>query len=124
MDMIVRRVRLDDEQPCVDIGIRGEQIAAIEEHLDREGCDEIDAEGRVALPGFIEPHLHLDKAFFHRRLPARLRTLDEAIQVTGVLKGRQVRSDVLLRSRRVVDMAIANGTTLIRAHPTLTPYRG
>ena len=124
MDMIIRRVRLDDEQPCVDIGIRGERIAAIEGHLDREGCDEIDAEGRVALPGFIEPHLHLDKAFFHRRLPTRFGTLDEAIKVTGVLKGRQVRSDVLLRSRRVIDMAIANGTTLIRAHPDVDPIQG
>lgn len=124
MDMIIRRVRLDDEQPCVDIGIRGERIAAIEEHIDREGCDEVDAEGRVALPGFIEPHLHLEKAFFHRRMPARLGTLDEAIKVTGVLKGRQVRSDVLQRSRRVIDMAIANGTTLIRAHPDVDPIQG
>jgi cytosine deaminase len=124
MDMIVRRVRLDDEQPCVDIGIRGGRIAAIEEHLDRVGSEEIDAEGRVALPGFIEPHLHLDKAFFHRRLPAQLGTLDEAIKVTGVLKGRQTRSDVLLRSRRVIDMAVANGTTLIRAHPDVDPIQG
>ena len=100
MDVIVRRVRLDDEKPCVDIGIREGRIAAIEEYLDRRGCDEIDAEGRVALPGFIEPHLHLDKAFFHNRLPARLGTLDEAIKVTGVLKGRQARSDVLLRALR------------------------
>ena len=124
MDVIVRRVRLDDEKPCVDIGIRGGRIAAIEEHLDRNGCDEIDAGGRVALPGFIEPHLHLDKAFLHNRLQARLGTLDEAIKVTGILKGRQVRSDVLLRSRRVIDMAIANGTTLIRAHPDVDPIQG
>ena len=47
MDVIVRRVRLDDEKPCIDIGIRGGRIAAIEEYLDRKGCDEIDAEGRV-----------------------------------------------------------------------------
>ena len=33
MDVIVRRVRLDDEKPCIDIGIRGGRIAAIEEHL-------------------------------------------------------------------------------------------
>ena len=124
MEVIVRRARLDDEKPCVDIGIRGGCIAAIEEHLDRKGIDEIDAEGRIALPGFIEPHLHLDKAFFHNRLPARLGTLDEAIKVTGVLKGRQTRSDVLLRSRRVIDMAIANGTTLIRAHPDVDSIQG
>lgn len=124
MDVIVRRVRVDDEKPCVDIGIRGGRIVAIEEFLDRKGYEEIDAEGRVALPGFIEPHMHLDKAFLHGRLPTPLGTLDEAIKVTGVLKGRQVRSDVLLRSRRVIDMAIANGTTLIRAHPDVDPIQG
>ena len=124
MELIIRRVRIDDEKPLVDIGIRDGRIAAIEEHLDRKGDEEIDAEGRAALPGFIEPHLHLDKAFLHRRMPARLGTLDEAIRVTGILKAKQEREDVLERSRRVLDMAIANGTTLIRAHPDVDPIQG
>lgn len=124
MDLIVRHTRIDDEKPLVDIGVRDGRIAAIEEHLDRKGKEEIDAEGRVALPGFIEPHLHLDKAFLHRRLPARLGTLDEAIRITGILKAKQERNDVLERSRRVLDMAISNGTTLIRAHPDVDPIQG
>lgn len=124
MELIIRQVRIDDEKPLVDIGIRDGRIAAIEEHLDRKGDEEIDAEGRAALPGFIEPHLHLDKAFLHRRMPARLGTLDEAIRVTGILKAKQEREDVLERSRRVLDMAIANGTTLIRAHPDVDPIQG
>jgi cytosine deaminase len=124
MDLIIRRARIDDEKPLVDIGIHNGRIAAIEEHLDRTGDEEIDAEGRVALPGFIEPHLHLDKAFLHRRLPPRLGTLDEAIRITGILKAKQEREDVLERSRRVLDMAIANGTTLIRAHPDVDPIQG
>lgn len=124
MELIIRQVRIDDEKPLVDIGIRDGRIAAIEEDLDRKGDEEIDAEGRAALPGFIEPHLHLDKAFLHRRMPARLGTLDEAIRVTGILKAKQEREDVLERSRRVLDMAIANGTTLIRAHPDVDPIQG
>lgn len=123
MDMIIRRVRIDDEKPLVDIGIRDGRIAAIEEGIEAKGAEEIDAEGRVALPGFIEPHLHLDKAFLHRRMPARLGTLDEAIRVTGILKAKQERKDVLERSRRVLDMAISSGTTLIRAHPDVDPIQ-
>jgi len=123
MDMIIRRVRIDDEKPLVDIGIRDGRIAAIEEGIEAKGAEEIDAEGRVALPGFIEPHLHLDKAFLHRRMPARLGTLDEAIRVTGILKSKQERKDVLERSRRVLDMAISSGTTLIRAHPDVDPIQ-
>jgi cytosine deaminase len=108
----------------VDIAIADGKIVAIEEKIDRKAEQEIDAEGRVALPGFIEPHLHLDKAFLHRRMPARFGTLDEAIRVTGILKSKQERADVLDRSRQVLDMAIKNGTTLVRAHPDVDPIQG
>ena len=77
MDMIIRRARISDEQPLMDIGITDGRIVAIEEKIDKQIDQEIDAEGRVALPGFIEPHLHLDKAFLHRRMPARFGTLEK-----------------------------------------------
>ena len=124
MDMIIRQARIDDDQPLVDIGIQDGRIAVIEECIEAEGEHEIDAEGRVVLPGFIEPHLHLDKAFLHRRLPARSGTLDEAIRVTGILKSRQERQDVLERSRRVLDLAIEHGTVFVRAHPDVDPIQG
>jgi cytosine deaminase len=124
MDMIIRRVRISDDQPLMDIAIADGKIVAIEEKIEKKVDQEIDAEGRVALPGFIEPHLHLDKAFLHRRMPARFGTLDEAIRVTGILKSKQERADVLDRSRQVLDMAIRNGTTLVRAHPDVDPIQG
>jgi cytosine deaminase len=124
MEMIIRRVRISDERPLVDIGIADGRIVAIEEKIEKKIDQEIDAEGRVALPGFIEPHLHLDKAFLHRRMPARFGTLDEAIRVTGILKSKQEREDVLDRSRQVLDMAVKNGTTLVRAHPDVDPIQG
>lgn len=124
MDMIIRRARISDEQPLMDIGITDGRIVAIEEKIDKQIDQEIDAEGRVALPGFIEPHLHLDKAFLHRRMPARFGTLDEAIRVTGILKSKQEKQDVLDRSRQVLDMAVRNGTTLVRAHPDVDPIQG
>jgi len=124
MEMIIRRVRISDEQPLVDIGIADGRIVAIEEKIEKKVDEEIDAEGRVALPGFIEAHLHLEKAFLHRRMPARFGTLEEAIRVTGILKSKQEREDVLDRSRQVLDMAIKNGTTLVRAHPDVDPIQG
>src|ERR1700749_3022077 len=124
METIIRRVRISDERPLVDIGIADGRIVAIEEKIEKTIDREIDAEGRVALPGFIEPHLHLDKAFLHRRLPARSGTLDEAIRVTGILKSRQEPADVLERSRRVLDMAIEHGTVFVRAPPDVDPIQG
>lgn len=124
MDMIIRRARISDDQPLMDIGITDGRIVAIEEQIEKQIDQEIDAEGRVALPGFIEPHLHLEKAFLHRRMPARSGTLDEAIRVTGILKSKQEKEDVLDRSRQVLDMAIKNGTVLVRAHPDVDPIQG
>ncbi|MBS0532363.1 MAG: amidohydrolase family protein [Proteobacteria bacterium] len=124
MDMIIRRARISDEQPLMDIGIANGRIVAIEEAIETQIDQEIDAEGRVALPGFVEPHLHLEKALLHRRMPARFGTLDEAIRVTGILKSKQQKEDVLDRSRQVLDMAIKNGTVVIRAHPDVDPIQG
>ena len=124
MDIVLRGVRIDDERPLVDIGVESGRIVEIAETIEGRGDEEIEAGGRVALPGFVEPHLHLEKAFLHRRLPARTGTLEEAIRVTGVLKAQQEREEVLERSRRVLDMAVRNGTTLIRAHPDVDPIQG
>lgn len=124
MDIVLRSVRIDDEKPLQDIGVENGRIVEIAERIEARGAEEIDAGGRAALPGFVEPHMHLDKAFLHRRLPARTGTLEEAIRVTGILKAKQERDDVLERSRRVLDMAVRNGTTLIRAHPDVDPIQG
>ncbi|MBU6460476.1 MAG: amidohydrolase family protein [Proteobacteria bacterium] len=124
MDLLVRQARIQDGQSLKDIGIREGRIVAIEDHITADAQESIDVEGRVALPGFVEPHLHLDKAFLHRRLPAVQGTLEEAIRVTGILKGKQERKDVLARSRRVLEMAIKNGTIAIRAHPDVDLIQG
>jgi cytosine deaminase len=108
----------------MDIGIRDGKIAAIEETIEVTAVESIDAGGRAVIPGLIEPHLHLDKAMLHRRLPATLGTLEEAIHVTGILKRKQKREDVLDRSRRALDMAVQNGTVAIRAHPDVDLIQG
>jgi len=124
MDLLIHNVRVRDDRPLMDIGIIDGKIASIEKGIEASAVESIDAGGRAVIPGLIEPHLHLDKAMLHRRLPARLGTLDEAIQVTGILKSKQQREDVLGRSRRVLDMAVQNGTVAIRAHPDVDLIQG
>jgi N-acyl-D-amino-acid deacylase len=43
-----------------DVAISGDRIVAIEDHLDAKAGREIDAEGRVVTPGFVDVHTHLD----------------------------------------------------------------
>jgi len=124
VDLLINNVCVRDDAPLVDIAIKGGRIAAIEPGIDATSDEQIDAQGRAAIPGLIEAHLHLDKALLHRRLPARFGTLDEAIRVTGILKSKQEREDVLDRSRQVLDMAVKNGTVAVRAHPDVDLIQG
>jgi cytosine deaminase len=62
MDLI-RNARLADRRPdeLTDIAIADGRIVAIEPEVSAEG-EVYDAEGRLACPGLVESHIHLDKS--------------------------------------------------------------
>jgi cytosine deaminase len=76
----------------------------------------LDAEGRFANSGFVESHLHLEKAFLLDQLTHEAETLDDAIAITGELKKRFTKKDIAERARRVLEHEIHYGTTAVRAH--------
>lgn len=41
-----------------DIAIKGEKIQQISVSIDAQGLKEIDASGKIVIPGFIDPHVH------------------------------------------------------------------
>lgn len=124
VDLLIRNTRIADGKPLVDIAIGEGRFLAIRPDLTADAPRSIDAGGRAAIPGLLEPHLHLDKALLEQRMPNRSGTLAEAIRITGLLKARQVREDVLDRSRQVLDMAVRNGVVAVRAQPDVDPIQG
>ena len=63
-DLIVHNARLfdaDRKAPLVNIGIRDGRYAAIAPDLGGAAGEELDVEGGVLSPGFVETHIHLDK---------------------------------------------------------------
>ena len=60
-DLIFRRAVTPKSGLPVDIGISGGRIAAIAPRLESE-AREILCDGRLVLPGFVDTHIHLDKA--------------------------------------------------------------
>ncbi|MFC1437438.1 amidohydrolase family protein [Streptacidiphilus sp. N1-10] len=134
-DLVLRRARITDgpsgpgqDSGLVDIAVSGGLIAAIEPTGDpgtaAAAREEIDCAGLVVIPGLIESHLHLDKALLDRERPNLAGTLAGAITVTGELKRGFTHDSVRRRSVRVLEQAVANGTTLIRAHPDVDPIAG
>ena len=124
MDLVFRRARLSDAAPLMDVAIGLGKIADIGPKLECRGTTEIDAAGRVLIPGLIESHLHLEKAFVMDRRPNRSGTLAEAIAVTAALKPTFTREDIEARSRRVIRQLVGFGTTHVRAHAEFDPAQG
>jgi cytosine deaminase len=112
-DLVIRGARV--EAGLVDIGIAGERIAAIGHGL--EGTESLDADGRLVLPAFVQPHIHLDKALTGPLLgPNRTGTLAEAIALSHRVKRAATVEEVRERAGRVVRAAVIAGTTAIRSH--------
>jgi cytosine/creatinine deaminase len=126
MDLIFRQARLTDDGPLMDVAIENGRFAAIAPHVPATAApaNEIDAAGRALIPGLIESHLHLEKAFVKDRKPNRSGTLMEAIAVTAALKPTFTREDIEERSRRVLKLLVGHGSTHVRAHAEFDPSQG
>ena len=111
----------EDSSVLIRDGKIAKVVADRTELGDTAGAEVIEGEHRALIPGIVEVHMHLDKALLDARKPNLEGTLAGAIKVTGELKANFTIDDIMDRARKVIDMAIANGTTLIRCHPDVDP---
>lgn len=123
MDLVLRNALLDGAASRVDIGIADGRIVAIAPRLDAAGRD-VDLHGRLVVPGFVETHIHLDKACILERCRPERGTLDEAIARVSQAKRAFTADDVFERASRALEKAIVQGTTHIRTHVEVDPIVG
>jgi cytosine deaminase len=124
MDLVIRGARTADTDGRVDIAIRGGRIAKIAARIAERGAQEIDAGGKLVIPGLVESHFHLDKALLGAGAPAEARTVAGAIRTTAEMKRRFTREDIHARARRALELAIRHGTTAMRTHVEVDPIVG
>ncbi len=113
MDLIIKNARLRRRENLVDIAIHGEKIVRIGEKI-KKAERIIDAEGRLTVPTFIDPHLHLDKASTFCDELANAKTISEARSMVREIKERYTVKDVKDRAGRVIQWAVSKGTTKMR----------
>lgn len=77
-----------------------------------------DAGGRLVSTGFVDPHVHLDKAFTTDRIATNAAgtDLDTAIRAIRRIKSEFTVDDVAERARQALCMGLAHGTTTVRTH--------
>ncbi|OWV87745.1 cytosine deaminase [Rhizobium sp. R635] len=116
-DLIVRNANLPDGRTGIDIGIEGDRIIAVEPNLQAQAGEEIDANGRLVSPPFVDPHFHMD-ATLSLGLP-RMNvsgTLLEGIALWGELRPIVTKEELVDRALRYCDLAVTQGLLFIRSH--------
>jgi cytosine deaminase len=122
-DLVFRNARTRAAAEPVDIGVKGGKIAAIAPTLACEGI-EVDAEGRLVLAGFVDTHIHLDKACLLGRCGHNHRSVSDAIQAVAAMKRDFTVEDIYARGQKVIERAVTNGTTRMRTHVEIDPRIG
>ena len=112
--LTLRGARVDGLR--VDIAIRAGRIDRIGSDLATTEAPEIDVGDRLVLPGFVETHIHPDKAFIADRTEGLRAGGPTAQTLVASLKKSFTVDDIYRRARRVLELAVRHGCTAMRAH--------
>jgi cytosine/creatinine deaminase len=125
MDLIIRNARLADRSSAElsDIGVGNGRIVAIERRLAAD-AEVYDAEGRLACPGLIESHIHLDKSRIMERCAPQERAQLNPIKGVAPLKKSMTVEDIRARAERTLQLCILHGTTRMRTQVEVDPGIG
>ena len=87
-------------------------------------AESIDVHGNLAMPGFVEPHVHLDKCYLADG--AIMGDLGEwgGLEKMAEIKRTVKKEDILRRARRAVEVAVLHGTTAMRTQVDVDPIVG
>ncbi|MBW9116515.1 amidohydrolase family protein [Rhizobium cauense] len=124
LDLLIRNVRVEGYGVLVDIAVRGNQVIAIEPGFRCEAVEDFDGDGAFAFGGFVDTHVHLDKACILDRCSICEGTLAEAVRETAGAKVSFTETDVYDRAVQVVEKAISHGTVRMRTFVEVDPRAG
>lgn len=123
-ELVVRDASLDGSDSFVDIGIDDGIIVEINSQIESEGQQEIDCKGNFVSPGFVDCHMHIDRAYAAcgERVPKRnedtlsVDTFDSSFEKyykdIGIKK-------IEHNAIRNIKNAVASGTTHLRSHVSI-----
>lgn len=123
LDLVLRSCRLSTSAEPIDLSLAGGRIVSMG-RADGPARETIDVAGRLVTPGLVEAHIHLDKALLMDRVSGSAETAAEAIRLTGEAKRGFTADDIGARARHVLELAVAAGTTSMRAHVEVDPIVG
>ena len=120
-DYLVRNAMLPGSTSPVDIAIDEGRFVAIESVITGDAHNELDVQGCLVTPPFVDCHFHLDAAL-SLGVPRynQSGTLLEGIQIWSELKPDLTAEAVKERALKLLQWSIAKGTLAIRTHVDVT----
>jgi cytosine deaminase len=117
LDLIIRRARRPGADALVDIAMGEGRIVAAAPQIDGNGAIELDADGRLLTPPFVDSHFHLD-AVLTAGTPRRNAsgTLLEGISLWAELQPLLTQEAVRDRAREYLRWCAAQGILFLRSH--------
>ncbi|MHA6532103.1 amidohydrolase family protein [Paenibacillus sp. BAC0078] len=115
-DLIVKNVHLAGDGAGVDIGIRDGRVAGIGRLTEATAVETINAEGRLLVPPFVEPHVHLDTVLTAGNpVWNESGTLTEGIEIWSSRKLKLTKEDVITRAERMIRHYLSYGVLHLRS---------
>src|SRR6185369_15312347 len=126
-DLVVRNATLPDGRRGLDIAVRDGRIEAVAQHAELGsvgGAVELDAEGQLVTPPFVDAHFHMDSTLSYGlpRVNAS-GTLLEGIALWGELKPTLTTDAIVDRALAYCDWAVGKGLLAIRSHVDVCDLR-
>ncbi len=129
-DLILRHVQLHRRSGLVDIAVLDGRFVKVASELPADsGQRELDADGKLVVPPFIDAHVHLDAVLtVGQPRYNSTGTLLEGIQIWSERKPSLTHEDVKRRATEEIRWEVAQGTLHIRSHvdvcdPNLTALK-
>lgn len=120
--MLIQQVSIENSETLKDVRIENGKFVQIANHIapkDNEGL--IDGRGKLLLPPFVDPHVHLDST-----LTAgdpewnQSGTLFDGIRIWSARKQKLTIEDVKTRATQTLKKQASHGTQFVRSHVDVT----
>ncbi|MFB6300656.1 MAG: amidohydrolase family protein [Halobacteriales archaeon] len=120
-DILITDAYLYDRDGVYDIAIEDDRITTIDDSVDGRGAVEINADGQLVAPGFVDSHVHMDKAYSAAgdrfpKLNERGTNFSTAAEAGERHYTESSKADLEENAVRLGREAVANGTLYMRTH--------
>lgn len=117
LDLLIRHCTLPDGRTDQDVAIQNGRIIAVQPALAAQAANEVDAQGQLLTPPFVDAHFHMDSTLSYGKPRVNASgTLLEGIALWGELKPLLTQQALVDRALAYCDWAVARGLLAIRSH--------